>query len=422
MKRVLTALLMLLLAASLFAGGIENKNNMSAGYLRNPSKNTETKKPDAVFYNPAGTAFMEEGLYFELGNQFLFKDYTNDASDIANFEDKYSSTDPVLLYPSGEIVWNGGNFALFGGFGVAAGGGTAEYKDGSFLSTGALLQLKQSIATATGGAVVIDTDHSLDISAIIFGETIGASYAVNDMISLSVGIRLLQGKITQKITLDNEYPAVSLTENVADTEVTASGFGGIFGIHLNPTEELDVALQYQTKIAMEYEYDKVKGFSSFLTAMQIEKGDKYDKDLPAMLGIGVGYQLLDSLYTSLSFNYYFNKAAAFETGVQDGENEYNDSWEIAAGAEYTLNKMVALSGGILYSKQGFKDDENSAEVPLLDSITIGAGAGLTFIEDLIIDLAVYKPIYFDSDYETAAGDITLSKKLFLIGIGATYKL
>ena len=58
---------------------------MSAGYMRNPSKNTETKKADAVFYNPAGTAFMEEGLYVELGNQFLMKDYSHDASDIASF-------------------------------------------------------------------------------------------------------------------------------------------------------------------------------------------------------------------------------------------------------------------------------------------------------------------------------------------------
>lgn len=156
--------------------------------------------------------------------------------------------------------------------------------------------------------------------------------------------------------------------------------------------------------------------------MEVAEGTKYDKDIPGILGVGVGYQLLDNLYTSLSFNYYFNESAAFGTGVKGDETDYKNSWEIGGGADYALNDMITLSGGLLYSKQGFDDDENSAEVPILNSITIGAGTELTFIEDLKIDIGLFKPIYFDSDYETAIGDITLSKKLFMIGIGATYKL
>ena len=104
------------------------------------------------------------------------------------------------------------------------------------------------------------------------------------------------------------------------------------------------------------------------------------------------------------------------------ENDYDNSWEVALGGEYKLNKMVALSAGAFYSKQGIKDDENSAEVPVLDSVTFGAGAGLNFIEDLTIDVGLMKPIYFDADYEIEAGDLTLSKKLMLVAISATYKL
>ena len=403
MKRVLTVLLMLAVAASLFAGGVENKNNMSAGYMRNPSKNTETTKPDAVFYNPAGTAYMEEGLYVELGNQFVFKDYTNDATDTTlTNKDEFSATDPILLYPNGEIVWNAGSFALFGGLSVVAGGGKAEFDDGSFTSTAALQLL---------GA----PDHSLDATAIMMGEVFGGSYAVNDYVSLSAAARFVQGKITQNITLD------SGTE-MADTEATAKGIGGVFGIHVNATDKLDLALQYQSIVKLEYEYDSVDGNGAFLAGMQVAEGDKYDKDIPAVLSAGIGYQLLDNLYTSLSFNLYFNEGAAFETGVQDGETEYTNSWEIGAGADYALSDMITLSGGLLYSKQGFDDDENSAEVPILDSITIGVGSELTFIEDLKIDIGILKPIYFEADYETSVGDVTLSKKLLMIGIGATYKL
>ena len=427
MKRVLIVLLMLSVAASLFAGGVENKNNMSAGYLRNPSKNTETKKADAVFYNPAGTAFMEEGLYVELGNQFLMKDYSHDASDIANFEEEYSSTDPVLLYPNGEIVWNAGNFALFGGLSVVAGGGTAEFEDGSVTTVGLLNKYKLYLVSIGQAALVADvsTESSIDISAIMLGEVIGASYAINDMVSVSAGLRFVQGKITMKAELD-EAPAASLKnfglddQTLLDSEATANGIGYILGLHLKPVEALDVAFQYQSKVNLEYEYDKLDAVPFFLNVVAMEKGDKYDKDIPGVVSAGLGYQVLDKLYTSLSFNYYLNKNADFETGTMGNENDYDNSWEIGAGAEYTVNDMIAVSGGALYSKQGFKDDENSAEVPILDSITLGAGAGLTF-NDLIIDIGLFKPIYFDADYESSAGEITLSKKLFLIGVGATYK-
>ena len=340
MKRVLILLLMFSVAASLFAGGVENKNNMSAGYMRNPSKNTETEKPDAVFYNPAGTAYMEEGLYIELGNQFVFKDYTNDTSDIA-FNKEFSATDPILLYPNGEIVWNAGNFALFGGLSIVAGGGKAEFEDGSYTSTAALY---------AAGPPLRGQAHSLDASAIIMGEVVGGSYAINEYISLSAAARFVQGKITQKITLDSD-PGIGTTE-LADTEATAKGVGGVFGIHVNPTDKLDIALQYQTIVKLEYEYDTADGFAAFLTGMQVAEGTKYDKDIPAVLSAGVGYQLLDNLYSSLSFNYYFNKDAAFETGVKNGENEYDNSWEIGAGAEYKVNDMIAVSGGAPLLKTG----------------------------------------------------------------------
>ncbi len=305
---------------------------------------------------------MEEGLYVELGNQFVFKDYTNDTTGTA-FDEEFSSVDPVLLYPNGEIVWNAGNFALFGGISVVAGGGKADFEDGSFTSTGAIAPLAGLIGAAGG-----TTDHELNATAIMFGELIGGSYAINDLVSLSAAIKLVQGKITQKITLDDPG---SFTEVLADTEATANGIGGVFSIHANPTEKLDLTLQYHTIVKLEYEYDKADGYSLLLSGMEVAEGTKYDKDIPGILGVGVGYQLLDNLYTSLSFNYYFNESAAFGTGVKGDETDYKNSWEIGGGADYALNDMITLSGGLLYSKQGFDDDENSAEVPILNSITIG---------------------------------------------------
>ena len=66
MKKLFTVAFLAMSGASfVFASGVENKTNLNTGYLRNPSRNTEAKRPEASYYNVAGTAFMADGLYVE---------------------------------------------------------------------------------------------------------------------------------------------------------------------------------------------------------------------------------------------------------------------------------------------------------------------------------------------------------------------
>ena len=48
MKKLTVAAAAIFATAVLFAGGIDNKSNLNAGYLRNPSRSTEIKRPEAV--------------------------------------------------------------------------------------------------------------------------------------------------------------------------------------------------------------------------------------------------------------------------------------------------------------------------------------------------------------------------------------
>lgn len=100
MKKILTAVLTLSCATAIFAGGIDNKSNLSTGYLRNPSRATETKRPEAVLYNIGGTSFMEDGLAFTIGNQFIFKEYTNKLNST-----EYKENKTVLFFPDVEAVY-----------------------------------------------------------------------------------------------------------------------------------------------------------------------------------------------------------------------------------------------------------------------------------------------------------------------------
>lgn len=125
-----------------FAGGIENKTNMSTGYLRNPSRNVEAARPEASFYNIAGTGFMENGLHIEVGNQFIIKEYANTLDTTAGSISKgtkYNDETFVWFYPNIDIVYKMNNWAFFGNFGIYAGGGKLEYSEGTSVTALAFL-------------------------------------------------------------------------------------------------------------------------------------------------------------------------------------------------------------------------------------------------------------------------------------------
>lgn len=421
MKKSIVFLAGLITAAFAFAGGIENKTNMSTGYLRNPSRNVEAARPEASFYNIAGTGFMEKGLHIEVGNQFIIKEYANTldtnafaAAGIKNGT-KYNDETFVWFYPNIDIVYKLNNWAFFGNFGIYAGGGKLEYTEGTSVTALAFLQK----AALSPVFAKIASNHSLTINSITYGEQIGVAYNLFDIVSLSAAIRFLQGD--QKLTLESAYFAPLLG---GGTEVGcksfAFGVSPVFGAHVRLFEKLDIAAQLQVKTVMKYEVKDVTG-PLVAAGIGVTDGKTFHSDLPTALNLGLGYRVIDPLYISTSFNYYFNKSADCDTVI--GTNSYDDSFEIAAGADYTINDFVLVSAGLAYGKQGTTSTANNVFNPILDSFQIGFGAEIKPIKLLTITVGGTWVKYFDTTYK-ASGlyDIDLSKKLFMFSLGATVKL
>jgi long-subunit fatty acid transport protein len=66
----MTALAALLLAGTIFAGGIVTNTNQSAMYTRMGNR-TATLGIDAVYYNPAGLTKLGNGFHFSINNQTI---------------------------------------------------------------------------------------------------------------------------------------------------------------------------------------------------------------------------------------------------------------------------------------------------------------------------------------------------------------
>lgn len=415
MKKIILTLSALLCAASMFAGGVDNKSNLNTGYLRNPSRNVEIKRPEAVLYNIAGTGFMEDGLYFNAGNQFVFKEYTNELNGT-----EYKDKEKVFFFPNFEAVYKQDKWAAFFGFGIFAGGGSLDFSDGNaavaatFATNAKKYAAKGNTTRAAmfSGAAV---NHSLKVYSVTMGEILGGSYVFNDMISVAAAGRFLHGN--QNMSLKASSISALNGGDELSYEASGCGFGGIFGVNITPVENLYLSIQYQTITKLDFEYNTMKGALT-PALLSAKEGDKFHNDLPAVLGLGAGYNVLDNLFVNTSFNYYFNKQASLENPMGGTSLDYDDSWEIGLGAEYQLNDKIGFSAGAMYSKQGYKSDVNSAFNPVLNSIVGGLGVEYQVIKQLTLTAAYMHCRYFNDDYNSA---IDLKKNVYLGAIGVTYK-
>ena len=502
MKKIVFFAAALTCAAGLFASGVENKTNMSTGYLRNPSRNTENERPEAAFYNIAGTAFLDDGLYFEAGDQIVLKEYSNEL-DTGNafaaygINDYYSNDETtVFLYPDFDAVYKKDRWAFFLTFGVYAGGGSLSFSEGTsatslmFLngasqfgdeavkyglaanmiasaskawadavagtfggnSDAALawiqanpdnadaqqlqqaygvvqkyganaadyLAKKNTYEAAAGASLKMAQKHSLDVTAMTLGGQLGASYLVFPWLSVSAAYRYTYG--TQNMKLQCLAPEFAAVNGGDEISYDARGFGQsmVFGVHakLPQVEGLDLSVSAQTLSRIDYDVDNVKG--SIAALYNITDDSKFRTDLPAVLNLGVGYKVIDPLYLSASFNYYFNDFAHQDSILS--ETDYDNSWEIALGADWRICKYAGLSAGCSYGVQGSNDNSNSTFNPVLDAFVAGGGLEIYPTEDFTITLAGLYAKYYDKDYYLGNNKTVLSKKVTNLSAGITYKL
>ncbi len=178
---LLMALAVVLVSVNVFAGGAIQNSNLSAEYMRTLNRQAATDSADAAIYNPAGMALLQNGLYVNLGNQFVFKTYSAELAGTT-----YETTEPSLLFPNAILAYKQDDWAAFFTFTVPGGGGTIKYKDGSpsvmALANGTV------IPGLPGGNTL--TANALEATSMYLCYTLGGAYKINNM----RGFRLYSGQ------------------------------------------------------------------------------------------------------------------------------------------------------------------------------------------------------------------------------------
>ena len=198
-----------------WAGGLLTNTNQNVAFDRMLSREASIGI-DGVYSNPAGVAFMEDGLHLSLNWQLVFQSRTinndyllfghnqNNASTTREF--KGTAFAPVL--PSFQVAYNWKKFSFQAMFGVTGGGGKCTFDNGlgSFEkivgeigmgvsglakaldhATGSLLGLSSDRMFGTQGTYAFDS--YMRGRQYYYSLSLGTAYRLRPDLSVFAGVR-----------------------------------------------------------------------------------------------------------------------------------------------------------------------------------------------------------------------------------------
>jgi long-subunit fatty acid transport protein len=191
MKKLKLLLALFMLANVVFAGGLLTNYNQSAQYVRMMSRNASLEI-DGVFYNPAGLVKLENGWHFAFNNQTIFQDKTIESDFPLLNDGYYKGTTEVPVFPSFYGVYKKEKWAFSIGVGPTSGGGAAEFTRGLPAFEIPISQTKTLLSEL--GVTGYDVDIYFKGSSVYWGIQLGATYEINEKLSVYGGVRYLPAK------------------------------------------------------------------------------------------------------------------------------------------------------------------------------------------------------------------------------------
>jgi len=258
------------------AGGLLTNTNQNIAFLRNPARDAAIGI-DGVYSNPAGVAFMKDGLHlsFNIQNAHQTRTVTTNFGGFAfgegnggNATKKFEGEANAPVLPSLQAAYNKNGWSFQFNFSVTGGGGKCVFDNGlpSFESQVALLPMfsknLDAISTQLGfGEMGLPEVESYKFNTYMrgrqyyFGFTLGAARKINEHLSVYGGLRLLYGT-------SNYYGYVSdIQARIGGSYVNASET-----FNNNASQATMAAGQYTQKAQEYYAAGNMEAYSAAATA------------------------------------------------------------------------------------------------------------------------------------------------------------
>ena len=399
MKRIFSTIVFASLALSTFAGGLLTNTNQSASFVRNPMRYASLET-DAIYFNPAGTAFFKDGWALSANWQMIWQDRdVNSALTNKSYKGEvYVPCMPTIL-----ASYKTGDWTFSGFFGIPGGGGNAQFNDGlpAFDAMGA------GLVSAQG----LNATSAFESTQYVFSLQLGAAYRISDNWSVYAGLRGNYTNANYSGAITAVHPQDGAVGKILDLDLTQTGFAfaPVIGVDYK-VGDFNFAAKYEFRAVTNVENETDKFESELLgnylgdpnldgkvgTLAQmlnnptlgalatLQNGQTLRSDAPALLSLAGSWQATSWFKAMVGATCYFDKDAKVESllgGADNNKNLDRNTYELLAGVEFNVTKNLLLSAGIQYSDFGITDAYTSDLGFINDSFTTGLGAKYSFNEN-----------------------------------------
>lgn len=377
--------------------------NQSAHFVRMPSRESSTEI-DAVYANPAGVVELPEGFHLSLNNQFLRQatSVTSEYQYLNQNPKTYEGVASSLIFPSVFVAYRKSDWAISGGVFMVAGAGGASFDNVPSADAGIadLVPLMQFsplndvdayIEAETGENPGYSnlTDYRFNFFSDGYGVTPviqgNFSYRINKAFAISGGARFVyqyqyaESVLDQVEVYHSEYggwqsPESYLQSVAADdrldvlrqTVVTALaeaygadatnaeldasragiGFTPIIGIHIRPSDRVNIGLRYEHNTAISVKTTVNDGKDAL--GLYVD-GEEFRSDLPGVIAGGLHYDLSDKIDIKIGGRILLDKSADLNGRDSLINSNY---YEVAVAGQYELSDRIRLSCGYTYNAPG----------------------------------------------------------------------
>jgi len=348
------------------AGGLVTNSNQSASYYRMLARGASTTG-DAVYYNPAGLAFLNEGLTVSLNTQMIWmqRTLTNDLPSLNTSE--FVGKLYVPVFPGVYAAYKTGNWTFSLGFNPPAGGGSVDFAKGLPMLEAPVSAIPAMLTSNGIKTTQYSMESMLKGSSIVYGVQAGATYKINDKFAVFGGVRMLfasnsyegklenvkinpdfnidghplqpylgsildgaminnaalKSKINEINNLAGAIPPLASTlaaisgglsmvaSQTGDIELNVkqkgSGFAPILGVHFQHNS-LNLAAKYEFAAKITIKNDTKSNAMNMYPHEQ-----ELRSDIPAVLSLAGSYNIITPLKVSVTYIHHFEPQAKLES-------------------------------------------------------------------------------------------------------------
>ncbi len=451
-KSILALVASVTMVSTAFAGGPMTNSNQSAHFLRSIARGTSLDT-DAVYTNPAGVVFMENGFHIGINDQMaaqtrtVTSTYAPFAMNGGSATKQYKGEVFSPLIPSVHFAWKHNRWAVMAGVGVNGGGGSLEFDDGlaSFerqfsVLPGAITQLGDELAKVNPAMAVSANQYDMDMEltgkSMTLAFNVGAAFRITDWLSIAAQIRLgvtnnsyvgeiedirinptmaamgltgqmmsastffqqagaALGQINPELAGQAAVFAVQTADHILDVKQKGTSISPIIALAFHKGK-WDASVKYEFKMATELEIESapVSANDPVINAIFAD-GTTVKAETPALLAAAVSRHF-GPVKVTAQWHHYFDKDAenSFSPVILGNTNEY------MLGVEWSITDRLLVSAGTQRTQLNMNENAYSDMNYSISSWSVGVGMAYRFCDAVRLNVGYMPTIY---DEVTAVG-------------------